>query len=386
MANNSQPLIAMIEETLDRTSNTMNTPIPCRSVVASSRLPLHHVHRILAAGLSALLALSIQVASTAHADPPPATLTRIHSFGDPLKLAVNPSGPVIEGSDRALYGTTTGGGSFGAGTLFRVNKDGTAFTVVKSFNSATDGGVPQTGVTEGSDGAIYGTTSQGGTFGAGTVFRVNKNGSSFAVLKSFNSATDGGDLQASVIEGSDGTLYVTASQGGTNGFGTIFRMKKDGSEFAVLKSFDNLTDGANPTAGMIEGSDGALYGTASQGGTYGAGTVFRVNKDGSGFAVLKSFEYYSDGANPRAGLIEGSDGVLYGTAYQGGNMYAGTVFRLNKDGSEFSVLKSFNYDADYTFLGGYLYGGVTEGSDGALYGTTSVGGEVQCTAAGWCSG
>src|ERR1035437_896838 len=367
MASNSQPLIAMIEETLDRTSNTMNTPIPCRSVVASSRLPLHHVHRILAAGLSALLALSIQVASTAHADPPPATLTRIHSFGDPLKLAVNPSGPVIEGSDRALYGTTTGGGSFGAGTLFRGNKDGTAFTVGKSFNSATDGGVPQTGVTEGSDGAIYGTTSQGGTFGAGTVFRVNKNGSSFAVLKSFNSATDGGDLQASVIEGSDGTLYVTASQGGTNGFGTIFRMKKDGSEFAVLKSFDNLTDGANPTAGMIEGSDGALYGTASQGGTYGAGTVFRVNKDGSGFAVLKSFEYYSDGANPRAGLIEGSDGVLYGTAYQGGNMYAGTVFRLNKDGSEFSVLKSFNYDADYTFLGGYLYGGVTEGSDGALY-------------------
>src|ERR1035437_9723879 len=99
MANNSQPLIAMIEETLDRTSNTMNTPIVCRRVVASRRFGLTPVPGLLAAGLRALLALSIQVASTAYADPPPATLTRIHSFGDPLKLAVNPSGPVIEGSD-----------------------------------------------------------------------------------------------------------------------------------------------------------------------------------------------------------------------------------------------------------------------------------------------
>ncbi len=337
-------------------------------------------------GLSVLLAVFLPLTPRAQADPPTVTLTRIHSFGDPLTFALNPSAPVIEGSDGMLYGTTTGGGDYRSGTVFRVNKDGTGLAVLKSFNSATDGGVPQAGVTEGSDGAIYGTASQGGTFGAGTVFRVNKNGSSFAVLKSFNSATDGGDLQASVIEGSDGTLYGTASQGGDNGFGTVFRMKKDGSEFAVLKSFDNLTDGANPTAGVIEGSDGALYGTASQGGTYGSGTVFRVNKDGSGFAVLKSFEYYSDGANPISGVIEGSEGVLYGTAYQGGNMYFGTVFRMNKDGSEFAVLKSFNYDGDYSFLGGYLYGGVTEGSDGALYGTASVGGGGQCTATGWCSG
>ena len=345
----------------------MNTTIPSRRAAASNPLPLHPAHRILAAGLSALLALSIQLASTAHADPPPVTLTRLHSFGTPLTFDLNPSNPsgqVIEGSDGAIYGTTTRGGTFDSGTVFRVNKDGSGLAVLKSLKSATDGAIPYAALTEGSDGALYGNASQGGTFGAGTVFRVNKDGGGFAVLKSFDSATDGASIGRGLTEGSDGALYGTTPYGGSYGYGTLFRMNKDGSGFAVLRSFDYGTDGGYSSAGLTEGSDGALYGTATSGGNASGGTLFRVNKDGSGFTVLKSFDdFLTDGANPNTRVTEGTDGALYGTTYYGGAYGSGTVFRMNKDGSGFVVIKSF----DVSTVGCYVTAaGDSEGRAGAL--------------------
>ncbi len=282
-----------------------------------------------------------------------------------------PTAGVTEGSDGALYGTTQGGGTAGGGTVFRIRKDGTGFTVLHSFECGTDGCSPTAGVTEGSDGALYGTTQSGGTASGGNVFRIRKDGTRFTVLHSFE-CTDGCSPTAGVTEGSDGALYGTTQGGGTAGGGNVFRIRKDGTRFTVLHSFEcTSTDGCGPAAGVTEGSDGALYGTTQGGGTASAGTVFKVNRDGTGFTVLHSFDC-TNGCVPTAGVTEGGDGALYGTTQGGGGAAGGgTVFRINRDGTEFTVLHSFECTSTD---GCFPSSGVTEGSDGALYGTTLEGG------------
>src|SRR5262249_10353216 len=180
--------------------------------------------------------------------------------------------------------------------------------IVKSFGQLS-GSNPQGNLIQGGDGALYGTTYAGGGSGHGTVFRVNPDGTGYAAIHSF-SYSDGSQPYAGLIQGNDGALYGTTAQGGSIGNGTVFRINPDGSGYAVLHSFAFGADGANPYAGLIQGSDGALYGTTMGGGASGNGTVFKVNLDGSGYAVLRSFTG-GDGAHPYAGLIQGNDGALY---------------------------------------------------------------------------
>src|SRR5205085_10892413 len=114
-----------------------------------------------------------------------------------------------------------------------------------------------------------------------------------------------------LILGSDGSFYGTTQRGGANDFGTVFKVTEDGQTFTTLHSF-NSTDGAYPLAGIVEGSDGVLYGTTQQGGANGWGVVFKVTPDGHTFTTLHSFTA-AEGANPRAELVEGTDGNFYGT-------------------------------------------------------------------------
>src|SRR5439155_12275809 len=136
----------------------------------------------------------------------------------------------------------------------------------------------------------------------------------------FGGVPAGWDPESELIQGSDGALYGTTEYGGDAGLGTVFKLNKDGNGFAVLRSFSGVgEEGKLLTAGLAQGSDGKLYGTALAGGRGGAGTIFRLNKDGSGYAVLHSFPVApADGWHP-GGLAEGSDGVLYGTTYDGGS-------------------------------------------------------------------
>jgi uncharacterized repeat protein (TIGR03803 family) len=302
-----------------------------------------------------------------HADVPGATITRLHSFGE--NGAIYPHGQLTEGSDGALYGITLSPNAI-EGTVFRATKDGSVFTVLKKFDASVDGLLPS-GVTEGSDGALYGTCGRG-LSGDGIVFRLNNDGGGFTVLKELDDAIDGANPSSGVIEGMDGMLYGTARSGGSFGYGTVFRINKNGSGFAVLRNF-NRADGSDLNAGLTEGTDGVLYGTTVAGGTLGGsgGTVFRLNKDGSGFAVLKSFDRFADGASLWNRVIESNDGALYGTTQEGGPLGpagCGTVFRLRKDGSEFTIIKNFSFPT----VGGA--GPLSEGSDGALYGATESGG------------
>ena len=162
----------------------------------------------------------------------------------------------------------------------------------------------------------------------------------FTVLKSFGILTNvtGHNPQSTVVQGPDGTLYGTTSIG-EGPAGTVFKVQPDGSGFTVLKWFTNSIEGAQPVAGLtLSGS--VLYGTTAGGGGSNFGTVFKLNTDGTGYTLLKSFTG-SDGLTPGHAGVVLSGGVLYGTTYYGGSSGNGTVFKLNPDGTGFSNLHSF---------------------------------------------
>jgi uncharacterized repeat protein (TIGR03803 family) len=288
---------------------------------------------------------------------------------------------LIQGFDGTLFGTTRGGGSANLGTVFQIAPDGSGYTLLYSFTGdATDGAFPYAGLIQGPDGTLYGTTSGHVQNTSGTIFQIAPDGSGFKVLHNFTrTPMDGSEPDASLIQGPDGTLYGTTAFGGSNGYGTIFQIAPDGTGFALLHSFTGETsDGAYPHAGLIQGPDGTLYGTTASGGPGscpgGCGTVFRLAPDGSGFTLLHTFTGVpTDGQYASAGLIQGPDGTFYGTTAFGGFNGYGTIFQMDPDGGNFTLLHSFTGGLDDGF---YPYDGVIQGPDGTLYGTTYAGGRA----------
>jgi uncharacterized repeat protein (TIGR03803 family) len=199
--------------------------------------------------------------------------TVLHSFGSGTDGQIL-GAALIQGSDGNFYGVTQNGGTAASGTVFKITPLGVE-TVLYSFGSggATDGTFPLGGLIQGSDGNFYGTTGSVGTQNTGTVFRITPAGVE-TILHTFGSGTDGAIPEGQLIQGSDGNFYGTTASGGTADSGTIFKMTPLGVE-TVLHSFGNGTDGATPEASLIQGSDGNFYGTTGNGGTAGFGTVFR---------------------------------------------------------------------------------------------------------------
>src|ERR1039457_5674291 len=260
-------------------------------------------------------------------------------FGGTNSDGIGPYAALIL-SGNTLYGTAVVGGSSGKGTVFAVNTNGTVFTNLYSFtatsgsfpNTNSDGSGPAAGLIL-SGNTLYGTAYGGGSWGNGTVFAVNTDGTGFTNLHSFTAFSslypygniDGGNPYCGLIL-SGNTLYGTADGGGSWGNGTVFAVNTDGTGFTNLHSFTAFSslypygnsDGAYPEAGLIL-SGNTLYGTADGGGSWGNGTVFAVNTDGTGFTNLHSFTAFSslypygnsDGAYPEAGLIL-SGNTLYG--------------------------------------------------------------------------
>ncbi len=273
----------------------------------------------------------------------------------------HPVSGLAQGEDGGLYGTTEYGGANQLGTVFRLNASGQLSTVV-SF-AGVNGAGPRGGLLAGSDGSLYGMTAQGGSNGLGTVFNLTLNGA-LNTLHSFG-GTDGAQPQGGLIQGSDGNFYGTTAEGGAFGQGTVFSLDTNGS-LATLHSF-NGPDGAYPYGALAQGLDGNLYGTTESGGTNGAGTVFRMSTDGA-MTNLVSFNYETTGGFPTAGLLPGSNGNFYGTTQFGGANGVGTLFQVTPNGA-FTVLYAFD-----NITGAEPYGPLAQGTDGFIYGTTQYGG------------
>jgi uncharacterized repeat protein (TIGR03803 family) len=351
----------------------------------------------------ALCALSLCV-STALAQSATPAVSTVAAFS-----FSNPAGNLVLGGDGALYGVVAPATSVAGGLVFRAAADGSEIATLYQLSPENDGITPQAGLTLGSDGMLYGTTKFG-RFGeptaTGTIFKVSTTGTGFTVLHRFQNYTgtnanlapkndEGAYPEAELVDDTD-SLYGVTTAGGENGTGAVFKVAKDGANFQVLHEFAADTD--TTTSGLVVTTDGAapvgqlvlaggfLYGTTSAGGTNGRGTIFRVGVDGTGFVVLKHFDATTvdsttnllendGGAVPIAGLVDGTDGYLYGVTSVGGASGNGVVFSIDTNGT---------YTLLYTFDGKTGQRPAAElmlGSDGRLYGTTSSGGETSAGAA-----
>lgn len=254
---------------------------------------------------------------------PAGVLTTLHSFTGYPGDGQAPKGTLIQGSDGNFYGTTSGGGTYGGGTLFQMTPVGVV-TTLYSFGNGYEGSEVDAGVVQGSDGAFYGTTRLGGN-GAGAVFQVTPSGA-YTTLYSFPAlgTTAGADPVAALVQGSDGSFYGTTETTGMNGAGTVFKITPAG-DFTNLYSFsgsDQFLMGA-----LIQASDGNFYGTTTGGGTDGGGAIFEITPAGT-VATIYSFTGDADGGYPAAALVQGNDGNFYGTTLTGGSGNDGTIFEL----------------------------------------------------------
>ena len=242
------------------------------------------------------------------------------------------------------------------------------FTNLHSFSVFPDGATAKGGLVAGSDGSFYGTCSAGGTNGGlGTVFNVTTNGV-LTVLHEFTSS-DGANPEGLLAEGTNGLFYGTTYSGGSNGLGTIFTVASNGL-FTSLYQFsaaDNSLLGANPAAGLLEASNGVFYGTTYNGGSNGFGTIFTITADGT-LTSLYSLLGGTNSAYPSGQIVLASDGNIYGTTYSGGANGDGTVYQITTNGA-FTVVFSFNGND-----GSNPTGGLAQNTSGVLFGTAQSGG------------
>jgi uncharacterized repeat protein (TIGR03803 family) len=299
---------------------------------------------------------------TAFKMTPAGALTVLHSFNGADGLHTQ-SGLTL-GTDLYYYGTTPAGGLYSHGTLFKMTDQGVV-TTLHHFTGGADGGNPGSPPIEGIDGNFYGTTAIGGSPGSnGTIYRVSRSGA-FAIIHSFGYATPDGSPNPALTQGKDGYIYGITRYGGTQGQGTIFRFATSGS-YKTLFSFDGI-HGNNPFGELLQASDGNFYGTSSYGGASGAGVLFKITPGGT-LTVLHNFASYTDGSNQVGGLMQATDGYLYGTNDLGGTEGWGVLFRISTSGA-FTILHNFFWDS-----GASPQVTLLQHTNGKIYGDTAVGG------------
>jgi uncharacterized repeat protein (TIGR03803 family) len=290
------------------------------------------------------------------------SLTTLYSFTGGSDGA-EPSGALVLATDGYFYGVTFNGGDYGAGVVFQTDSSGHVVPLY-SFTGGADGYGPEA-LIQANDGYFYGTTQNGGDLscsiggGCGTIFRIDSAGA-FTSLYAFSGGTDGAEPEEALFKASDGFLYGTTLFGGDpnctvstyTGCGTIFKIDSVG-DFTLVHQFSGGAEGGVPFSALIQGGDGDFYGTATAGGDpscyvvasgenypnyIGCGTVFKMDSAGNVNALYSFTGSPSDGSNPFATLIEGSDGFLYGTTRWGGtesscpytdNGGCGTVFKVS---------------------------------------------------------
>ena len=278
----------------------------------------------------------------------------------------SPWAPLLLDAQGNLFGTTAFGGAFGYGTVFELTAAG-GYKLLHSFNPKK-GASPYGGLSQDANGNLYGTTAYGGTFRYGTVFKLAPSGK-HQVLYNFTGGKDGASPYAGVVLDGKGSLFGTTTFGGAFALGTVFRISAAGKE-KVLHSFRGSPDGASPYAGLLRDIHGSLYGTTLYGGMLVngvlGGTLFEISSTGREKIVYDfcSYIYCPDGAYPYGGLVQDNSGNLYGATVSGGESPGGVAYEVTPSGTE-TVLYDV-VDAPY--------GTLARDSAGNLYGTTLEGG------------
>jgi uncharacterized repeat protein (TIGR03803 family) len=307
-------------------------------------------------------------------------LTSLHSFDS---TDGDEPASIIQGANGNFYGATGNGAAHNDGTLFEITPRG-LLTTLLNFSTEGPGALVQ-----GADGNFYGMTNFGGGAnnncpqGCGTIFKVTPTGA-LSTLHNFRWTDGAYPEDAALALGTDGNLYGVTCNGGTTGWGTAFRLTPKGV-LTTLHSFGAPADGRCPLAGLIQGTDGSFYGTTVQGGADGYGTVFKMTPAGAE-TILHSFYTYcvqsscTGGNEPSAPLIQATDGNFYGTTRYGGTstlnnncpLGCGTVFKITPSGS-LTTLHNFSLSD-----GGYPITPLMQDTNGTFYGTTFSGGSSPC--------
>jgi uncharacterized repeat protein (TIGR03803 family) len=330
---------------------------------------------------------------------PGGLLTNLYSFCSLPKCADGawPVEGLTVGSNGHLYGTTSAGGLYNGGTIFEVTLAG-KLTTLYNFCALTfcaEGTVPRSVLLLASNGSFYGTTSRGGAGGGGTVFEITPTGHFSTVYQfcSLKNCADGSGPMAGLIQGTDGNLYGTTAFGGNSGslndFGTIFKLTPTGS-LSTLYDFcsqSGCTDGGDPQDPLVQALNGNLYGTTLVGGTSaecaqpGCGVAFEITTTGT-YTKLHDFcsePSCADGGQPYAGMIQATDGNLYGTTHL--SREESVIYQITPSGT-FRTVHTFcgNQSCPY---GDAPYAGLFQSTNGVLYGTTIAGGTSNtCTNCG----
>lgn len=296
-----------------------------------------------------------------------------------------PYATVVQGTDGNLHGTSNGGGANGSGEVLEIGSTGVLTTLYSfcSRQSCNDGAAPAAGLVLGTDEDFYGTTAQSGPYLSGTIFKITPGGE-LTSLHDFCSppnCTDGAFSHGPLVLSGDGSFYGTTSAGGRFAAGTVFSITSSGA-FSVLYAFCSRIgcgDGQGPQAGLALGTDGLFYGTTYNGGASsscqgGCGTVFKVTPQGA-LTTLHSFcarANCADGYGPLSTLVQGRDGNFYGTTARGGAHSQGTAFKIRPDGT-LTTLYAFCSQTNCAD-GSDPRAGLALATDGDFYGTAYSGG------------
>jgi|HubBroStandDraft_1064217.scaffolds.fasta_scaffold13126_3 uncharacterized repeat protein (TIGR03803 family) len=315
------------------------------------------------------------------------TFTRLYSFCTTSGCPEGefPTAGLVQVINGDLYGAAYYGGAYASpnigGTIFKITLGGELTALSCAESGCPDGAQPFAGLTQATNGDLYGTTVNGGAFGGGTVFKITPSGE-LTTLYSFcgqNPCPDGEHPQGVLVQATNGNLYGTTENGGLSFNGTVFEITPSGT-LTTLHSFcasntETCPDGALPLSGLVQATNGDLYGTTFEGGMDGYGTIFKITLSGT-LTTLYSFSAQNgcvNGEYPSAALVEATDGDLYGTTeISACANKSGTLFKITPSGT-LTTLHNFCMTSGCPD-GSYPYAGLMQATNGDLYGTTETGG------------
>jgi len=278
-----------------------------------------------------------------------------------------PHGSITRGSNGILYGTTTEGGANAAGALFQIDPITDTFTKLWDFSTSATGRYPFATLMQAKNGKLYGTTTQGGTSDRGTLFEFDITSKILTKLADFKDGIEGEGPLGTLMAASNGKIYGATAYGGANGYGVLFECDPavSGGTFQKKIDFNGTSNGNRPVHAPVE-VNGKLYGTTEMGGTDDKGTLYAYDLISGSITKKIDFNGTDKGTQP-TGLIKAPNNKLYGMTMQGGVYTQGVIYEYDPASNTFAKKVDFKAATN----GSYPYGNLTLASNGKMYGLTS---------------